>query len=182
MRTVLGVTLLLVLGVVVAGCGDRGARGQASAGHAARSSAVHGHPVARAAVPGGGERLLLTRQRHPRGGLQYHLYAVTGSGDVELTDAEHNPVVPFIATDTRPTTRVSVDCTDGGFEVTEAEPTKPSGVMFGWDVYRTSYRLDAGQAVPLRHQKLRSSLPDKSLVREFPVLDRGRMLASCAKP
>lgn len=137
-----------------------------------------GKQVANVQVPGDGHRLLLTRQAHPRGGFQYHLYVEVAGDQVELTDANHNPVVPFVATDTRPTTLVSADCGPGGFTVSEAEPVRGSGAL-SWDVYRTSYRLDGSQAIPLRHRKVYTGLSDKRLRSRLADLHDGRMFASC---
>lgn len=140
--------------------------------------AVQGKRVAAVEVPGNGHRLLLTRQVHPRGGFQYHLYTEVSGGQVELTNADHNPIVPFVATDTSPTTLVSADCVPGGIAVTEAEPAHDSGAG-SWDVYRTSYRLDGTQAIPLRRRTVHTGLADSRLRSELADLHDGRMFPSC---
>src|SRR5690606_1417651 len=124
-----------------AGCGDTDGAGRGGAdatGPAGTPSAMVGRQVGRIDVPGAQEPVVLTREDHARGGYQLHLYVDLGDGPRELTDVHHNPVIPFVATDTSPATPVSADCTKDGFAVTEAEPTTPRGVLFAWDVHRTS--------------------------------------------
>jgi hypothetical protein len=138
-----------------------------------------GTRVTQVDVPGVRDPLVLTREDHARGGFQFHLYVDLAGGPRELDDVDHNPVIPFVATDTKPGTPVSADCTRDGFAVTAAQPTKPSGVMFAWDVHRTSYSVSGGQAVPLRDQKIGTSVPDEQLRTDMPELFARTMFAHC---
>lgn len=166
---------------VLAGCGDSTGDGGPSSGSPASPSptTMTGTKVAAIRLPGAQDPVVLTRQEHARGGYQLHLYVELPGGPRELTDVDHNPVIPFVATDTTPATPVSADCTRDGFAVTDAQPTKPRGVMFGWDVRRTSYSVTGGEAVPLRQQKLRTSVPDAQLRKDMPELYARTMFAHC---
>jgi hypothetical protein len=166
--------------VLVAGCGDSGDDAGPSAGSSTSSpSTMTGNRVADVDVPGSDDPLVLTRDDHTRGGYQLHLYADLRGGPHELTDVDHNPVIPFVATDTRPATPVSADCTKDGFAVTEAQPTSPAGVMFAWDVHRTSYSVSGDQAVPLREVTLKTSVPDDQLRKDMPELFSRTMFTHC---
>jgi hypothetical protein len=84
--------------------------------------------------------LLVTRQDHPRGGYQLHIYALGGTELVELQDAG-KPLVPFVATDTRPIS-ATVDCQ--GSDIVVQEAVAGSGGQ--WDIRRTTYEVSEGAA------------------------------------
>jgi hypothetical protein len=77
--------------------------------------------------------LVVTRQDHPRGGYQLHVFARGPDGLVELVEGDQ-PLVPFVATDTRPIP-YAVGCAGSSIVVTRAT-AEPSG---RWDVRRTTY-------------------------------------------
>jgi hypothetical protein len=182
-REVVAVVVGSAAVLAVAGCGDGSApadaHGSTTSSGSPAPTAVTGTRVARVKVPGSTAPVVLTRDDHGRGGYQLHLYVELPDGARELTDAQHNPVIPFVATDTRPATPVSADCTGDGFAVTEAQPTKPAGVMFAWDVRRTSYTVTGDQAVPLRQVEVGTSVPDRRLRTEMPALFARTMFAHC---
>jgi hypothetical protein len=179
--TLLAAPALVAATAALAGCGDDTADTHASSGSTAPTSGstMAGSQVRHVDVPGSDRPVVLTREDHPRGGYQLHLYVELPGGPHELTDVHHNPVIPFVATDTRPGTPVSADCTKDGFAVTEAQPTKPAGVMFAWDVHRTSYSVSGDQAVPLREVTLATSVPDEQLRRDMPELFSRSMFTHC---
>jgi hypothetical protein len=177
-----GVVAALTLGGTLTGCGDSDDDVHATPGSpapSAPSTQVEGTRVAEVHVPGSAESLVLSRDDRGRGGYQLHLYAAPAGGFHEMTDVHHNPVIPFVATDTTPGTPVSADCTKDGFAVTVAQPTHPSGVMFAWDVWRTSYAVSGDQAVPLRQEKVGTSVPDEQLRKDRPELFSRTMFAHC---
>lgn len=123
-------------------------------------------------------QLLVTRQDHPRGGFQVRLWSSDGSQLRELTDSEGHSLLPFVATDVKENP-VSVDCAGSDLVVTEAEPHKPSGVMFTWDVRRTTYRVDAGRAVVSKSEKVADNVLPDQLQRKFPELAGQQFFKSC---
>jgi hypothetical protein len=179
---VAGLALGLALGL--AACGNEadtsGVPGSAgSTSSSTPATPMVGKQVGRVAIPGARQPAVLTRQDHARGGYQLHLYVDLGGGPRELTDVHHNPVIPFVATDTSPATPVSADCTGDGFAVTEADPTTPRGVLFAWDVHRTSYQVDGDRAVPLERVELHKSIPDATLRADSPELFSRAMFTHC---
>lgn len=84
-------------------------------------------------------QLVVTRQDHPRGGFQLHVYALSGDRLEEL-QYEDKPLVPFVATDTRPVSH-TVDCDRGKIVVREAV----AGSDGSWDIRRTTYAVDGTQ-------------------------------------
>jgi hypothetical protein len=169
------------LTLVLAGCGDDGGS-PASGGEPSGSSTATpmlGSEVGRVDVPGAQRPVVLTRQSHPRGGYQLHLYVDLGDGARELVDVDHNPVIPFVATDTRPANPVSADCTKDGFAVTTADPSGSRGGQSSWDVHRTGYRVDGDRAVPLDRVAVATAVPDAQLHQELPELFSHAMFRHC---
>ncbi len=99
-------------------------------------------PVTVSGITLGGHHgaLLVTRQDHPRGGYQLRVYAVGPGGLVELKDGGQ-PLVPFVATDTRPISS-TVDCHGGSIVVKQAV-AKPGG---RWAIERTTYAVNGTAA------------------------------------
>jgi len=183
-----GRVLLVVLALVIAGCGsvaDRSApvdgapqgSGSPSMSPSAASGLLRGRLVARLRLVGLAQPLLVTRDEHPRGGLRTRVYV--GGSATELTDPAGNPVVPFVATDTRPTSHVSVACVPGGLEVDVATPTVPSGVLVAWDIDRTTYRVDTAGAHVAGRERVGTSVPERTLRQDWPELARDRMFVGC---
>jgi hypothetical protein len=85
-------------------------------------------------------QLLVTQQNHPRGGYQLHVYALADKKLVELQD-RGNPLVPFVATDTRPIS-YAVNCEGGSIVVSQAV-AKTNG---RWDLRRTTFTVAGGTA------------------------------------
>ena len=129
-------------------------------------------------LPGTDADLLVTEQQHPRGGTQTRLYAATGGALAELQDPDGNPVVPFVATDTPPAP-VSVTCTEDGIAVTEAVAHEPAGVMFTWDVRRTTYAVTGGRAERTGRDEIADNVLPGQLRGRFPELARAEVLADC---
>ncbi|WP_123389937.1 hypothetical protein [Nocardioides aurantiacus] len=122
--------------------------------------------------------LLVTEQQHPRGGTRTRVYAAADGALAELVDPDGNPVVPFVATDTPPAP-VSVTCTGDGIAVTEAVAHEPAGVMFTWDVRRTTYAVTAGRAERTGSEEIADNVLPGQLRKRFPELARAEVLADC---
>lgn len=123
-------------------------------------------------------QLLMTRQDHPRGGFQVRLWSSDGSRLRELTDPDGNPLVPFVATDVKEHP-LTIDCGGEGLVVTEAVPHKPSGVMFTWDVRRTTYRVEDGRAEVTHSSEIADNVLPDQLQRKFPELAGQEFFKSC---
>ena len=129
-------------------------------------------------LPGAESDLLVTEQRHPRGGTQTRVYAAADGALAELQDPDGNALVPFVATDTPPAP-VSVTCTDEGIAVTEAVTHQPAGVVFTWDVRRTSYAVSGGRAERTGREEIADNVLPGQLRKRFPELARAEVLADC---
>ncbi|KQT94692.1 hypothetical protein ASG49_07640 [Marmoricola sp. Leaf446] len=129
-------------------------------------------------LPGTDADLLVTQQQHPRGGTQTRVYAAADGALAELQDPDGNPVVPFVATDTPPAP-VSVTCTDDGIAVTEAVAHEPAGVIFTWDVRRTTYAVTDGRAERTGQEEVADNVLPGQLRGRFPELARAEVLADC---
>jgi hypothetical protein len=105
--------------------------------------------------------LLVTRQDHPRGGYQLHVFAAGPDGLAELKDA-NQPLIPFVATDTRPVS-ATVDCQGGEIVVAQAV----AGAGGQWDVRRTTYKV-AGDAATRAGTKTTSGLTPKRVDQLMP--------------
>lgn len=132
-------------------------------------------------VPGGDGALLVTRQDHPRGGFQLRVYVADDGKLVELNVDDH-PLVPFVALDVEEHP-MSVDCADGGVVLTEAVAHEPVGVMFAWDVKRTSYAIDGTGVTPGvtagPTEEIADNVLPKQLRSKYPDLVRHAMFTSC---
>ena len=128
-------------------------------------------------VPGREGALLVTRQDHPRGGFQLRLYAAGPDGLVELR-TDGSPIVPFVALDVqeRP---LSIDCTDGGVVLTEAVAHKPAGVMFAWDIQRTTYAVEGGEVSAGETEEIADNVLPAQLKAEYPELVDYSAFKSC---
>lgn len=120
-------------------------------------------------TPARGEQLLMIDGGlHPRGGFQPHLFTL--SGGLHEVQVDGNPLLPFVATDGGglPVTATCRD--DGGIDVLEATTSEPPGVVLAWDVQRTSYRLEGGEAVRTGTKQVRDHAADPVLRDEMPAL------------
>lgn len=129
-------------------------------------------------LPGAASDLLVTEQRHPRGGTRTRVYAAADGALAELQDPDGNALVPFVATDTPPAPR-SVTCTDEGIAVTEAVAHEPAGVIFTWDVRRTTYAVSGARAVRTGREEIADNVLPGQLRERFPELARAEVLADC---
>ena len=141
---------------------------------------VGGPPLSKAfavEVPGREGALLVTRQDHPRGGFQLRLYAAGPDGLAELKTDDH-AIVPFVALDVqeRP---LSVDCADGGVVLTEAVAHKPAGVMFTWDIQRTTYAVEGGAVTAGEPEKIADNVLPQQLRSKYPELVDYSAFESC---
>jgi hypothetical protein len=91
-------------------------------------------------LPGHRGSLLVTRQDNPRGGYQLRVYALASGELAELVDGQQ-PLVPFVATDTRPVS-TSVDCRGSTIAVSQAVAA-PGG---RWSIHRTTYAVHGSAA------------------------------------
>lgn len=121
--------------------------------------------------------LLVTRQDHPRGGFQVRVFALRGNELVEL-QANGRPLLPFLATDVQEHP-LSVDCADGGVVVTEAVAHEPVGVLFAWDVRRTSYTLDGAKLGRGSSQEVADNVLPRQLESRYPALVAHAIFARC---
>lgn len=141
-----------------------------------------GEPPVRSAyavqVPGATGQLVVTRSEHPRGGYQLRVYAPSGSRLVELRRGTE-PLVPFVATDVQEQP-LSIDCRAGGFVVTQAVAHEPHGVIFAWDVRRTTYDLaDDATLTAGPEKEIKDNVLPAQLTKEWPDLVGHTAFASC---
>lgn len=169
------VLVALLTAMTLTGCGE----GHADPGPSSAETPRTGTFVGEAQLRGWGHPLYLTRETHPRGGWQLHVYVETGRPWPELTNSDGNPVVPFVATDTRPVLPVAVSCDLDGFTVRTAEPTEQSGVVFAWDVDATTYRFTGSGVDAGTRTRVRNSVPDEQLRRAMPDLFAHRLFTDC---
>ena len=128
-------------------------------------------------VPGREGALLVTRQDHPRGGFQLRLYAAGPDELVELK-VDDQPLVPFVALDVQEHP-LSVDCTDGGVVVTEAVAHKPPGVIFAWDIQRTTYAVENGEVTAGETEEIADNVLPAQLRSKYPELVDYSLFKSC---
>jgi len=169
-----GVASLLAAGVL-AGCGSSSAPPPEAASPSA--GAVAGKALGTYTLPGNGPELLVTRESHPRGGSQLHLYVEPAL--TELTVAGGGPLLPFVATDTPPTSHLSTGCAPGALIVRTATATVPPGVVAAWDIRESRYRIRAGAAVRISTKLLARSVPARDLAHRYPDIAHGAVLAGC---
>ena len=96
------------------------------------------------------------------------MYAAGTDGLVEL-ETDGHPIVPFVALDVqeRP---LSIDCTDGGVVLTEAVAHKPAGVMFAWDIQRTTYAVEGGEVTKGETEEIADNVLPRQLKAKYPDL------------
>ncbi len=128
-------------------------------------------------VPEVAADLLVTRQQHPRGGFQIRVFTLDEDTLVEVRDGD-SPLVKFIATDVQEHP-LSIDCTDGGLVLTEAVAHEPRGVMFAWDVRRTTYAVAPGAVSRESSEEIADNVLPAQLPRKFPQLVKYSMFESC---
>jgi hypothetical protein len=128
-------------------------------------------------VPGHDGELLVTRQDHPRGGFQLREYAA-GDGELVELKIDGHPLVPFIALDVQEHP-LSVDCADGGVVITEGVPHDPPGVMFAWDIRRTSYAVQDSEVTPGETQEIADNVLPDQLETKYPDLVKHTAFTSC---
>jgi len=141
---------------------------------------VGGPPLSKAfavEVPGREGALLVTRQDHPRGGFQLRLYAAGSDELVELR-TDDGPLLPFVALDVQEHP-LSVDCADGGVVVTEAVAHKPPGVMFAWDIQRTTYAVEGGEVTAGETEEIADNVLPAQLKSKYPDLVDYSAFKSC---
>ena len=128
-------------------------------------------------VPGRDGELVVTSADHPRGGFQLRVYA---AGDATLVELEHQgqALVPFVALDVQEHP-LSVDCTDGGVVLTEAVPHEPVGVVFTWDVKRTTYAVDGTEVTAGPTEEIAGNVLPRQLEAKYPDLVKHTAFESC---
>jgi hypothetical protein len=128
-------------------------------------------------VPGHEGDVVVTRQDHPRGGYQLRLFAA-GADDLGELEDGNGPLVPFVALDVDEHP-FRVDCTDGGVALTEAVAHEPPGVLFAWDVRRTTYAVTGTEIGRTATREVADNVLPEQLDRKFPALKEHRAFASC---
>jgi hypothetical protein len=107
--------------------------------------------------------LLVTQQDHPRGGYQLHVFANGPDGLVELKNGDQ-PLVPFVATDTRPIP-YTVDCAKGSIIVDQAV-AKPGGT---WDLRESTYSVQGVTSASTASKVVAGRLSPKRIDQLMPV-------------
>lgn len=117
---------------------------------------------------------------HPRGGFQPHLFALY-DGITEVT-LDGGPLLPFVATDGG-AAPMTARCDDsGGIAVLTATTSEPPGVVLAWDVRRTTYTVEDGEAQSAGTQQIRDHAADPVLRKEIPELfEPTALLADCSE-
>jgi hypothetical protein len=122
---------------------------------------LHGHDGA----------LLVTRQDHPRGGYQLHVFASGSDGLAELKNGSQ-PLVPFVATDVRPISS-SVDCRGSTIVVREAV----AGSSGTWDIRDSTYTVDGSSAASTGSKAVATKVTPKRVDQLMPA--GGAVFPSC---
>lgn len=140
-----------------------------------------GEPAVRSAfgvdVPGRQGALVVTRQVHPRGGFQLRVFALADNVLAELK-VDGRPLVPFIALDVQEHP-LSIDCAGGGVVITEAVAHEPAGVVFAWDIKRTSYAVDGSQVTRGPTKEVADNVLPDQLDKNYPDLVKYTAFKSC---
>jgi len=182
----------VLLPITVAGCGGSA---HPTSAHPTSAHPTSAHPTSGPSTAGpttavqvagkrlgsftlpNGPKLIASRERHPRGGSQLHLYlARTGT---ELTDAEGGAVVPFVATDTPATLHVSTGCGPGILIVRTA--TVAGADSGRWTVAEQRYRVTGSGASPASSRVLARRVPSGQLAHRYPDIVHGSLLMGCAE-
>jgi hypothetical protein len=132
------------------------------------------------AIPGRTGEVVVTRQDHPRGGFQTRVFAWADGTLAEL-EVAGSPLVPFVATDVQehPT---SIDCGEDVLTVTEAVAHEPAGVVFAWDVRRTTYALRDVTVTRGVTREIADNVLPAQLRKEYPELERNAVFPGCRVP
>jgi hypothetical protein len=129
-------------------------------------------------VPGHQGALLVTREDHPRGGFQLRLYAAGNDEKLTELEVDGRSLVPFVVLDVQEHP-LSVDCTNGGVVVTEAVAHEPHGVVFAWDIKRTSYAVDGSDVTAGATKEIGDNVLPGQLAAKYPELVKHSAFASC---
>ncbi len=128
-------------------------------------------------LPGRKGELLLVEQGQVGGGYQPRLFGYARDGLAELVE-DDKPVLPFVATDAT-VIPYTVSCARNGFVMDRAVAHEPPGVVFAWDIQRTTYRV---KGTKVTHGKARETadnvLPER-LGEEYPALARHDLFPDC---
>lgn len=125
-----------------------------------------------------GQLLVVNGGAHPRGGFQPHVFSPAGGLHEVLVDG--GPLLPFVATDGGGTPVTATCRDDGGIDVLTATTSEPPGVVLAWDVLRTTYRLDGGEAATTGSEQIRDHTADPVLREEMPALfEPDRFFSDC---
>lgn len=125
--------------------------------------------------------LVLIRQSHPRGGVDISLAAYDGAAMSPILPGGE-PVFLFLAQDTTPTYYATARCTGDGFEVTEALPHEPIGVMPAWDVFRTTYTVAGAEFARGEREEIADNVLDEELQKKYSDLVDYRLFENCEAP
>ena len=74
---------------------------------------------------------------------------------------------------------LSIDCTDGGVVVTEAVAHEPHGVIFAWDIKRTSYAVEGGEVTAGATEEIADNVLPGQLAAKYPDLVKYSAFTSC---
>ncbi|MCW2838412.1 MAG: hypothetical protein JWQ15_2526 [Marmoricola sp.] len=128
-------------------------------------------------LPGRQGSVVVTRQDHPRGGFQLRMWGLEDNELAELT-VEGRPLVPFVVLDVDEHP-MAVDCGDGGVVLTQAVAHEPAGVLFAWDIKRTSYAVDGNEVTAGRTEEIADNVLPRQLGARYPALVRHASFRSC---
>lgn len=137
-------------------------------------------PLSRAfgvALPGHQGELLVTRQDHPRGGFQLRVFAAAADRLAELRVKDRS-LVPFVALDVEEHPW-SIDCRDGGLVLTEAVTHEPAGVVFAWDIKRTTYSLEGAEVTAGPTEEIADNVLPEQLSTKYAELVRHAAFPTC---
>lgn len=128
-------------------------------------------------VPGLPGPLQVTEQRHPRGGFQLRVFLADGAEWSELT-LDGRALLPFVALDVEehPWT---IDCGDRVLVFTEAVAHKPAGVMFAWDIRRTTYFLEGNTVTAGPTEEVADNVLPKKLSTQYGQLAKHAAFTGC---
>ncbi|RYE81357.1 MAG: hypothetical protein EOO74_00705 [Myxococcales bacterium] len=132
-------------------------------------------PVRVLRLTGASADLFTTRETHPRGGFQMHVFGLQGSAITELM-VDGAPLVPFVATDTSgPGT--SARCTPGqGIEVLSAVPESMGNRL---DVTSRVFTITEGKVAAAAPRTVAEQVQPAEAMKKFPGLRTHAMFANC---
>ena len=129
-------------------------------------------------LPGRPGLLLSAREARPHG-FQLHLYAYSGGRLGELRDARGEPVVPFVVTGAR-STRVSTSCGRHTIVVERAVAHEPPGVVFAWDVRRTTLTVSGARVSGQHTVEVADNVLPADLAKRYPDVVHQVFFRDCA--